>query len=299
MTRRLRSKQKVRVEAATWVARLRDAHSGAEREAFEKWIAEDPEHRHAYDRAVSAYEAAGALRSSAVARRRNLKPGFGARKAPLARRLATATIVALLLVGAYQFGAGFNPFGSQAVASVIVSAGTEPRTVRLADGSSVSLAPSSEVRIELGRSRRLAEVRSGSARITVRNENRPFVIVAGDSRIEASEGTFEARLTGGEGNVVPVADAVGTSPGASGEGEENRQAMLDFDAEPLGTAVARINREQAGPAIEVDDDVAGLPVTGVFHNGGTRSAARSLAKAFDLQLVETAGGTLRLAGKNN
>jgi transmembrane sensor len=290
-----RSKEAVRAEAAAWVARLRDAHSSAEREAFEQWIAEDAGHKRAYDRALSAYEAAGALRSSALGRGRNLEAAFAVRRVPLARRFATAAVAALLLVGAYQFGSDFNPFRSVAIASVILSTGTEPRMVELADGSTVKMAPASEVRIELGRTGRLAEVRKGSARITVSHEERPFVIVAGSSRLDASKGSFDARLNDRGGDIVPVADGAGS--GTAGQGGKDSQAMLDFDAEPLGSAVALINREQAGPAIEIDRDLAQLPVTGVFQRGGARSAARSLALAFNLELVETPRGTLRLVPK--
>lgn len=279
------------------MARLRDAHSSADREAFERWLAEDAEHRRAYDRALSAYEAAGALRSSELGRRRKLEAVFNRRRTPLARRFATAAVVALLLVGVYQVSPDFNPFRSAAIASVILSTGSEPRVVELADGSSVSMAPSSEVRIDLGRGGRLAEVRKGSARITVRHEKRPFVVIAGASRIDANEGVFDARLNELGGTVVPVADGVGAGSGSAGQGDKDARAMLDFDAEPLATAVARINREQAGPRIEIDGNLARLPVTGVFQEGGTRPSARSLALAFDLDLVETSAGALRLVPK--
>lgn len=279
------------------MARLKDAHSGADREAFEQWLAEDAEHRRAYDRAASAYEAAGTLRSSELGRGRNLEAAFDRRRTPLARRLATATIIVLLLVGLYQVSPDFNPFRSAAIARVTLSTGTETRIVELADGSSVRMAPASEVRIDLGRTARLAEVRKGSARITVRQEKRPFVIVAGASRVDANAGIFDARLNDGEGTVAAVSDGAKAGPGTLGQLDNDARSMLDFDAEPLGSAVARINREQPGPDIEVDSNLTQLPVTGVFQQGSTRSAARSLALAFDLGLIETRMGTLRLVSK--
>lgn len=77
------------------------------------------------------------------------------------------------------------------------------------------------------------------------------------------------------------------------------QQSLDFRAEPLGEAVAEINRLRGGPRIIIDADLADLPVTGVLQKGGTESLARSLAAAFDLLLVETPERTFRLTRKQS
>lgn len=303
--RRSRSKEAIRAEAAAWVTRLKDAHSRADRERFEEWIAEDPAHRPAYDRAAAVFDAAGALRASEIGRKRDLESAFGRRRPAIAGRLVTA-VVALLLVGAYQFSSGFNPFRPTALASVMFSTGAEPRNVTLADGSRISMEPASEVRIELGRSERLAEVRKGRVRVTVRSEKRPFTIMAGNSRLRATQGVFDAQLISGEGVVAPLrprpegkTTALNDAPlaGQRSQQPESIRQRLEFNAEPLGRAIERINQVRAGPPIELERGLSNLQVTGVFQQGGSESVARSLALAFDLDLVETSTGALRLTRK--
>jgi ferric-dicitrate binding protein FerR (iron transport regulator) len=70
---------------------------------------------------------------------------------------------------------------------------------------------------------------------------------------------------------------------------------MEFSAEPLGNAVARINAVRAGPPIEIDPRLSNLRVTGVFQQGSSEEIASSLAAAFGLELTRTSAGTLRLA----
>jgi ferric-dicitrate binding protein FerR (iron transport regulator) len=180
------------------------------------------------------------------------------------------------------------------VAAVMLSTTDQPRNVLLADGSRLSIAPASEVRIVLGRAGRLAEIRKGRVRVAVKAENRPFVIVAGRSRVEADEGVFDARLVEGDGTVAPARSAWTAGAPAAGQPAGGAHPHMEFAAEPLGQAVVRVNGLHAGPPIEIEPALAGLPVTGIVDRGGSRSIAQSLAAAFDLDLVETSAGALRL-----
>jgi transmembrane sensor len=302
-----RSRESIRAEAAAWVARLNDAHSAADRRRFEEWIAKDPDHQQAYERVAATFRAAAALDRQAIGPSGDLDVAFGRRSIWL-RPLVAATAAAAIVIGLYQFAPDYDPLRPLPLASVMLSTGTQSKTLVLADGSRVSMAPASEVAVELNRSERRAEVRKGKARFTVEPESRVFRIVAGTSERKVREGVFDAQVDGPAGIVVPVsperASSSATLQGGQAQAPGSRalsgplHSTLEFNAEPLGRVVERINALNGRPIIELQPGLAGLPVTGLYQQGGSRSLARSLALAFDLELVETPAATLLLTRKN-
>jgi transmembrane sensor len=296
-----KAQENLRAEAAAWVARLKDAHTAADRESFEQWLAKDPSHQSAYDRATASYEASGVLRTSKAGRRRDLDSVFPRRrKLGFSGRLAVASIAGLLLVGAFELSDGLAIFHRPALETVMLLTAAEAQDVTLADGSRVSMGPASEVRIDLNRTTRIAEIRKGRVRIAIARERRPFRIVAGKHSTEASAGTFEARIVGGEATLSSAAAApTGTKPSSSPSmsqpaGTAAPPQTLEFNAEPLGQAVQQINQLGAGPRIELDPKLTSLRLTGFFRQGNSEAIARAVALAFDLKLVVTRSGTLRL-----
>lgn len=301
-----RSRESIRAEASAWVTRLNDSHSAADRRRFEEWIAKDPDHKQAYERVAATFRATAALDRQAIGRRGDLDAAFRKRSI-WSGPLVAATAAAALVIGLYQFAPDYSPLRPMPLASVMLSTGTQSRTLVLADGSRVSMAPASEVAVELNRSERRAEVRKGRARFTIKPETRLFRIVAGASERKVREGVFDAQVRGATGTVVPVSLEQGSSTAilqsdplhASGARVPPAalHPTLDFDAEPLGRVVQQINALNGGPMIELQPGLAGLPVTGLYQQGGSRSLARSLALAFDLDLVETPAGSLLLSRK--
>lgn len=281
------------------MVRLQDAHTAADRQAFERWIAQAPDHKRAYDRLVSSYEASALLATSKVGRRRDLEAAFA--RPPMALRvgLAGAAVAALLLIGliiAYPFPQ--RP--RMALEAVMLSSGDVARDVRLADGSAVRMAAQSQVEIDFGQTQRFARVRKGRVRLTVVDDSRPFRIIAGSSVVETKRGVFDAAVVGGQGSVAPVSRAsfaqgqMRADSSLSGSTSASFAQRLEFNAEPLKFAIDRINGVHAGPRLEIDPRLADLRVTGVFQQGGSEAMARSLAVAFDLKLVETSPGVLLL-----
>lgn len=285
---------KQREQARDWLIRLQDAHSAADREAFAKWLAKDPAHQRAYDAVSASYAEAGVLRTSGIGRARNLEGAFPKRAPSFGRAVAVAAAAAFLVLGAVEFSRGFDWLRPMPLESVMLSSGAEGRTITLADGSGIELAPSSEVKIELGRTRRLALVRRGHIHISIARETRPFRIVAGTSATEANEGNFEAAIDDGQGTIMRSATRTPAGRANAAANQINGKA-LEFSAEPLGQAIARINAAGAGPPIEIDPQLANLRVTGLFQQGTSDEIARSLAIAFHLQLIATPAGTLKLA----
>lgn len=297
---RPKSKERAREEARAWVRRLKDAHTAADREEFDRWLAEDPAHQSVYDQVSASWDASGVLRASEIGRRRDLDAVFPKPKRNFGRIAAIASIAGLLLIGGYELRHEWPGFRPVVLESVMLTSGPDPRRVTLSDGSNVSMAPASEVRIEFRRTERLADVRKGRVRLTVARERRPFRIVAGASSTEASTGVFDAAIVGGQGTVTaapPPGNNSGMEGNRSGAVSSNPPAIrqtVEFRAEPLGQAIERINQVDAGRRIELDPGLSELRVTGVFQRGSSETIARSMALAFGLKVSTTASGALLL-----
>lgn len=279
-------------QATEWVVRLCDAHSGADREAFKAWLAQDSAHQLAYDKKLASYRASGVLRTSAFGRDRDLESAFPRYK-PSFGRFAVGGVAVMLIVGLVQLVPWREPVGLQAV---MLYSEAQARMITLADGSKINLAPASAVHVELQEARRIARLRRGSLSLEVAKEERPFLLVAESASVEVKEGAYEARLINGQGSIKQRAAVTGELTSAR-EDSSGRKATVEFDAEPLSSAVAQVNARGIGPKIEIDADVAERRVTGVFHLSDSMAVARALARTFDLELLPTDIGTLRLSEK--
>ena len=127
---------------------------------------------------------------------------------------------------------------------------------------------------------------------------RPFRLVAGSASIEARAGTFDAAFVGGSGSVEPASAG---PPLQGGTAQSNAIAQpvgaeqsLEFDGEPLRSAIMRINQAGLGAPIELDPRLDTLRVTGVFRRQDSHAIARSLALAFGVELAPTSSGALLL-----
>ena len=158
MTSRRRA-ELIRDEAIAWVNRLSDAHSGADRDAFQLWLSQSPDHRKAFDHASETRDAAGIFRASRIGQNRDLEEAFKKRSPSLGRAAAFASIAGLAIVGGLAVRSHVPMFEPVTLESVMLSSGAQARTITLADGSKLSMAPTSLVKIEIGRSERVAEVR--------------------------------------------------------------------------------------------------------------------------------------------
>lgn len=178
----------------------------------------------------------------------------------------------------------------------------EMRTVVLADGSKVTLNTDSEVRVAFSAQRRIVNLVHGQALFEVAHDAaRPFVVEAADRNVTALGTVFEVRLDPGrmevtlvEGNVVvdrqASANAVRThlTPTMLRPGQELvaelgsaqrvvavdigtklrwREGFVEFADEPLGEAVAEINRYSNRPVVVADERLAAQRISGVFRTG--------------------------------
>lgn len=175
----------------------------------------------------------------------------------------------------------------------------ELRTVVLADGSKVTLNTDSKVRIAFSAQRRIVKLVQGQVLFEVAHDAaRPFVVEAADRHVTALGTVFEVRLEPGrmevvlvEGKVVvdrrDAANAVHT-PTVLRPGQELivqtgaaprvvsadlgtklrwREGFVEFVDEPLGQAVAEINRYTDRPIRMADERLAAQRISGVFRTG--------------------------------
>jgi transmembrane sensor len=175
-------------EAAAWAARLDRGPLSAEDEAArEAWFAGDA-------RALGAFGRMRALALSAE-RARALGPDFDpASFTPVSyiprRRVLAAggAIAATALIGA---GAAWQLLHNR---GRFITAKGETRIVALQDGSVVTLNTASEIQVSYSEGLRAVELVRGEALFDVaRNKARPFVVMAGDTRVRVVGTSFTVR----------------------------------------------------------------------------------------------------------
>lgn len=308
--------------AADWWMRLRDPKGGEHAtEQWLAWVEEDDAHLAAFERVTALAQALGSL--DAISRD-TLVAEFA--PAPAPRRwwplgAAAAAAAAVLLVGGYL---GWNLLLPAEVApQEYASAIAAQRDVTLDDGSRVALGGATRLTARFSRERREVELAQGEAYFeVVHDADRPFVVHAGDLRIEDIGTAFDVRRTGGhvtitmaEGRVRIVdlasgrrrsleavaGQAVSYDPRRAslsvtradpGTAAAWRHARLAFDNEPLSVVVANINRYRVQPVRIADADLEPLTFTGTVNTLAIDDWLQALPQVLPLKVSEAGGQTV-------
>lgn len=161
-------------EAGEWTLRRREGLSRAEQAALQTWLDEDAAHGRALEQSDRVWD------DLAGVDLRGLDAGLGGDARPKRRALPIwAAIAATLVVGAVV-GVGVHAPGGQAYAT----AHGEVRTVRLADGSSITLGALSKVEVRMSGAGREVELAEGEAVFDVAHDpSRPFRVRAADTQV--------------------------------------------------------------------------------------------------------------------
>jgi transmembrane sensor len=251
------------LEAAAWRMRISsedappDAATSAE---FARWLAADPSHAEAFDRATAAwglFEPHGAAPEIIRARRDALdyaRRSGQSRWLPRPTRREGLRMAAGLAVAAV-LGAGLWPLVDGV--DVYRTDVGQRRVVTLADGSTVALDARTQLRVRYTEDARRLELRSGQARFDVaHNPFRPFSVTAGDRTVVATGTAFNIDVQGKavqvtliEGSVVvaPVArDGAGPArPGAALPKPVTLRAGQRLATTQGSAKVATVNLEDA------------------------------------------------------
>lgn len=300
--------------AARW--HLAQAGDDMDWVAFTEWLEADPRHREAYD-------AIALLDARIDAARPMLAQMLPAETEPPPHRRVprfavwgaiAAVLIAVIAIGILRFSSGRAP---EAIA-YRAPAG-QPREVRLADGSTATLAPGSVLRV--ADSRDVPMTLDGNAFFDVRHDPaHPMVVRAGKYEVRDVGTQFEVSTSGG---MVRVAVAEGRvavrSPDAAGEVEVGagnaltlaetggagdmrparaqsigawRTGSLVYDAVPLAMVAADIARTTGRP-VTVDPAFARRRFSGVIAQGDRDAMVAALGDLTGLQ-TRTDGDAIRL-----
>lgn len=319
---------RVHDEAGRWLARRQGDFSPDVERDFAAWRDADPRHRRAYDEAEQHWRDSLMLGRSEVGRTRKLgRAPFLMRRSTHvgAAGLGLALVLGLVSVGLVQPG---GPFAlvSPAEAAVYRTGVGEIRTVRLADGSVVTLDTATLVRVTFTPGSRRLVLERGRARFRVASDSRrPFVVAVPGGEIVARDAIFDVNVTERPARIAAIGGPVdlrssGPAPAARPRAlAAGQQAVLDgsaapkpisrtearwvsgmlgLDATPLGDAVAAINRYNGVQVRLADERLAGLSVTGAFRARDPQEFARAIAATFDLDADRSSEGQITLTPRH-
>lgn len=313
-----------RQQAASWFTRLSKRRvSTDDVKAFSAWR-RDPENARAYERVESVWAATNALADD---------PEISALTAEALGR-APAPIRARAMVSRI-----WKPLGGVAVAMIALAvvglwalnrpltyltAVGEQRTVRLEDGSRVTLDTGSRIQVRLDDARRSVTLISGQAFFDVAgNPTRPFVVSAGDTHVTAIGTRFDVRRLGDGARVTLVegrvtvretaraGDGWSLDPGQQVTTATPRPVVatvdvaqetswttgrLIFRETPIRTAVDEINRYSETKIKLQASHIADIPVSGVFDTGDTDGFVAALQDLYSVRAERRPDGSVILSG---
>lgn len=304
-------------EAAHWFARMRGPDAGASRQAFEAWLAQDPEHRSAYARTAEVF-AMGKLLVDAD------PPAPARSRRPILVGTLAAALVGAAGIGGWAVthpGAPVQDQHSAVVAATdrrtIATVAGETRVVRLADGSTLRLGDGTMIEVAIGSDRRNLRLLRGRARFEVAHEMRPFVVFAGGGSVTArgtifevalaKSGKVDVRLFQGAVDVAlprqsvvsqPVVRKLAAGESVSFSGQQDAaprpsapsgaavpdaaDTAREFEATPVAELIALANRGTARPIRLADPALGAKRVSGRFRIDDTELLARRLAALFGI-----------------
>jgi len=320
--------------AAMWHVRLESgALDDSAHAEFEAWHGESLANAAAYERACSVWSLfedtegnphLGALRDSALELKsepeRGLWLGIGI---GLAASLTAVLITQTDFVASNRFQSD-APRHASAAASILdhgefATAKGERRTVRLADGTVVTLNTDSAIRLAYAPGRRLVRLLRGQVLFEVAmDHSRPFVVQAADRQVTALGTIFEVRLDPNRLKVVlvkgkVVVDGIPDRPGTGGPvivpavlmpGEELvsvlgekpqlakvdvdqqlrwREGFVEFDNVPLSSAVGEMNRYSSRRLVLQDAATGDLRLSGVFRTGNPERFAAIVSELLPIR----------------
>lgn len=293
--------------AAAWVARLQsDDATAADRQAFENWIAENPDHRAAYDELRALWSDLGEVPipegrlGELRARRRRRVGGFIG--------LCLAAGVALLSLA--------TPYGDRWRADYYTGVG-EIRHITLEDGTDVDLNTDTALVIRYDQGQRKVRILRGEAFFDVaKNPLRPFVVEDGslsatalgtrysvgsaranfaadvqveEGRVQVEAAGQHALLGAGEAATVDAQGRLSVSKADVDSATAWRDGKLVFSRRPLGQVLATLERYRHGRILLLDETAGGLEVSGIFDLHDTDDALRVLEASLPLRVTRLSG----------
>jgi len=306
-------------DASEWIQRLNESTSQAVVDRWLQWCKSDPQNLPVFEQMQGVWDALHLARSTQSHLPQNID-----RRKHRSWLIALAASI-LLLVGV----AGWTALRYSNV-QVFDTAIGEQRSVILADGSKLELAPDSRVRTRFTLVERNVELERGQAFFAVAHGTlRPFIVHVNNLKVTAVGTAFDVRVDPGgavvtvsEGrvNVATMTDEVGAGPRTdagtvrAGVGERVtfsrsarrltvatvdpkvagswRDGKLQFQDDPLEDVVGVVNR-YGGPQISLAGALQQTRFTGTVSPNHIRDWLKALEQIYAVEMVdEGANGVL-------
>lgn len=293
--------------AAMWVAKLQSEDATvADREAFDRWVAEHPDHQAAYDELYALWGdlgdvpiPAGRLGELRAQRRRRVGGFVG---------LCLAAGVAILSLT--------TPYGDRWRADYYTGVG-EVRRITLEDGTEVDLNTDTALVVRYEQNSRMVRLLRGEAFFAVaKNPFRPFVVEGGSisatalgtrysvgtagadraADVQVEEGRVEVEASGnkailgaGETATIDRQGRLSLSKADVAAGTAWRDGKLVFSRRPLRDVLATLERYRRGRILLLDETAGALEVSGIFDPHDTDDALRVLETSLPLRVTRLSG----------
>lgn len=309
-----------------WLVRLNTgALSPADRRALMRWLSAHPDRLQELEAAEALHRQMTGLAGSAIAREQ-LAADLSAYRAaqrpflprfvlPLAAAAAAGLVAFTLLP--QQDPSDLPRIKNHAGAQTGLG---QIARYTLPDKSEITVAANSAVSVEFSGKRRDVALDRGEAFFDVQHDqDRPFVITAGDRKVTVTGTRFNVNSIGRDELEVAVVEGhVNVSyhaGGGAGEIEQMsagdviyfpasgvpvrralppeqaaawRSRKLYFDGAPLAQVIAEVNRYSAKPLVPENQDIMRLMLTGQFPAGDVSAVLFSLRQLYGIEAQETA-----------
>lgn len=313
-------------EATEWFARMRGDNGERHRAGFERWLARGAVHRSVYNRIANLYSDGKRVNWD------NLPPPQPVRGA--AKRVWMVSIGVAALVGfvawrmiAVPILPGDSSLNAPPVEIARNSDGVqyatrlgEIRTVKLSDGSKLTIDTDTLVTIDFGQTSRHLRLEHGRARFEVAHEARPFVVDAGDAEVIARGTVFDVsyledrrvkvllfhgavdvtrRSPTGDGSTIRLQPGNGVlydgragpqlSPASADRQEDWPSGIVEFRKTPLSEVIAQMNRYAVAKIRLAEPRLGDIEVSGLFRIDDPVTLTEHLAQLLGLHAERTSG----------
>lgn len=278
---------RVRDEAAQWFVRLQaPVMSVEERQRFDAWLDEHPNHRNEIQLLQGIWSATDLLpreRLQALCE----PPARRATPRPLLRYAVAAGLLAVTV------GLGlFSGLGSSAdYSGEFATALGERRHIALPDGSVIDLNSRSRVRIQFAHHQRWVELAEGEALFRVEHDaDRPFTVDAGNGQVTVTGTRFDVRRDLDKTRVAVEQGSVKV------QGRDLSEARFVSLTAGLGTQIDAQGKVATPYAIDADALTAWRNGKLVFNNASLNEVVEEVSRyrAKPLRVGSPAVGNLRL-----
>lgn len=295
-------------QALEWFLRLKDHHDESDRQAFELWQNEDPQHAQAYRRVADMWSSPEFTEAVLQQENRPVAP-VGWRSSPRSVRYAAIAASVLLILGWIN---------AEAIRIAVQSdhrTGTGQRErVVLSDGSTALLNSGSAVDVRFTPTLRHVELLKGETYVEVtKDPKREFELVGGTVTAWVVGTAFSMRRESGD-SIVTVRSGEVAVRGSRGEQRELRlhagdqvrvtehgvgsvqhvrsdeafawvEGRMRFHDQPLGDVVAELERHHHGVILIMNSTLKTAHVSGNYRLDDPLAVVISLADAIHARVT--------------